>query len=189
MTKGRTRLASTHLSDVTWVNIDDLPLPDALADWLTDEDSLTLKLQRYTGQFNVRVLRHEKATAQTDEVAFMQTAQHNPDVQVREVLLCDEERPWVFARSIIPQHPSRILQQLQDIGEQPLGQILFTHPDVVAGPFQVARFGPSSQIGRFSTDLTGSERDLWARRRNFWLADQAILVAEVFLPNAPCYDK
>lgn len=184
-------MSATIFSDTTWYEAAAHPglrtLGPNLRDWLQDPGSLTQRLRQHLLSFNVQVLRHQPAELTLDELAKVAPwGEHT--TQCREVLLCDGKVPAVFARSIIPQAERGLLHKLQHIGTQPLGEALFTHSDVDIGPFEVAYFAPNSQVGLLNQQLTGISESLWGRRRNFYVENTPVLVAEVFLSTAPCYN-
>lgn len=184
-------MTASIFSDTTWIpphQALNAWQPDTrLRSWLLDPGSLTSRLQTFTDNFNVRVLRHAPGALGADELSLMRLPA-NTDCQVREVLLCDRQSPWVFARSIIPQASDGLLLELQNIGTSPLGEALFTHPGVTPGDFQLAAFNSLSKIATLNTKLTHTTQTLYGRRRVFWVKQAPVLVAEVFLSNAPCYN-
>lgn len=180
----------TIFSDTQWYASaahPNLPsLSPSLSDWLLDAGSLTQRLQQQS-DFNVQVLRHANADLAPDELTHI-APWGSRTTQCREVLLRDSRTPVVFARSVIPRADAGLLYELQHIGGRPLGDILFTHPSVRSGGFQIAQFAPYSQIGQLNQELTGIQATVWGRRRNFYVDDVPVLVAEVFLSTAPCYN-
>ena len=184
-------MSATIFSDTTWHDAAVHPLKDTLSaplqSWLQDPGSLTRRLQQQCTGFNVQVLRHQTAPLAADEQAHISPWPAH-QAQCREVLLCDATVPVVYARSIIPQADTGLLHRLQHIGTQPLGEALFTEPGIAIGPFQWAYFAPHSSLGLLNQQLTGTHRALWGRRRRFFVDNNPVLVAEVFLSTAPCYE-
>lgn len=184
-------MTASIFSDIEWISphqaLETWQLDARLQSWLLDPSSLTARLHTCTSDFNVKVLRHAADAITGDEQAFMQLPEY-AQCQVREVLLCDRQNPWVFARSVIPQASEGLLFELQNIGDRPLGEALFNHSGVTPGDFQLAIFSPPSQMAVFNTQLTGTTQTLYGRRRVFWVKQAPVLVAEVFLSSAPCYN-
>lgn len=183
-------MSATIFSDTPWHDAAAHPDLDQLSPllkrWLLDPGSLTERLQRHAHSFQVDVQHHGAGPLTADEhQAIAPWHEHNS--QCREVLLCDAQTPLVFARSVIPTAPDGLLHALQHIGDSPLGEALFTHPEVTTGAFELAHFPVSSQIGVLNQRLTGISATIWGRRRNFYVAETPVLVAEVFLSTAPCY--
>lgn len=106
---------------------------------------------------------------------------------VRDVeLLCDQV-PWVFARTLIPISSLKgAAQRLTQLGEKPLGAVLFSDPKVIRGTTQVARLQPRQPL--FETacnNLHEKPQNLWGRRTLFYLEKRPLLVNEIFLPKLP----
>lgn len=110
---------------------------------------------------------------------------------VREVeLLCDEQ-PWVFARTLIPATSlQRSVRRLTQLGEKPLGAVLFSDPKVHRGVTQIARLQPKHPLfDAACIHIDDRPEMLWARRTMFYLAGRPLLVNEIFLPDIPLKDK
>ena len=125
------------------------------------------------------------------------TAESNEDivageeVLVREVLLFCDNKPQVFARSLLPLHSLTGNEaQLAKLGEQSLGQILFNHPDLKRKGIEVASFDQQSTVAALANEYQLSVAEpLWGRRSVFVVNDKPLMVAEVFLPNSFAYQK
>ena len=92
---------------------------------------------------------------------------------VREVRLCGDGRPWVLARTVIPQnclhgHGRR----LRNLGNKPLGAYLFSSPEWQRGPLET---------GLCKVRSNGHPR--LARRSLFHRGSCALLVGEYLLPR------
>lgn len=153
--------------------------------WLLDEGSLTKRLVAASAHFHVCVLGQHFARPHQNEARLL----HLPARQqclIREVILHCDQRPVVFARSLMPlatlNGPFRYLRKL---GSLPLGALLFADPGLkreefeiafdTAGSFDVpAQLGPADQI-------------LWGRRSQFLIKGNQLLVGEIFLPAARDY--
>lgn len=103
--------------------------------------------------------------------------------QIREVLLSGNGKPWVFARSILPQVLCE--QDLAGLGEKPLGQIIFNDPRFARQPFQLTCLKYPSELHRQFNLSNDSE--LWGRRSVFQFQTHQLMVAEIFLPDSPAY--
>jgi len=85
----------------------------------------------------------------------------------KSVLLCNR-KPVVLAHSLMPAHAAMSdLCQVLDLGEQPLGEFLFSQGGLKREAFQYAQ----------------SEQGYWGRRSIFHLDSKPIMVAEFFLPG------
>ena len=95
--------------------------------------------------------------------------------QVREVILWCDDKPIVYAQSWLPEQTIIDLRALADVGERPLGDIIFQQPGLVRGSIEV------SEIDLALPQLALKQR-CWARRSVFSLQQHPLLVSEVFLP-------
>lgn len=160
-----------------------------LQDWLLDPSSLTARLKQHCQVFSVQVLgqrieRCSPAESNEDIIA-------NEEVLVREVLLICDDKPQVFARSLLPLRSlTGDEKQLANLGSQSLGQVLFNHPQLKRKGIEVASFNESSTVATlaksYSLNFSGA---LWGRRSIFVLDNKPLMVAEVFLPQSFAYQR
>ncbi|KEA62421.1 Chorismate--pyruvate lyase [Marinobacterium lacunae] len=145
--------------------------PRPLHRWLTDDSSLTRLLQRASqGRFSVRVLSQRYAHPGANEAVALGMGVRRTAL-IREVLLCGNGVPWVYARTVIPVDTLRGRHRtLKMIGSRSLGSLLFKDPGMQRDPLQIARV------------LDDSGHRYWARRSIFHLDRKPLLVCEVFLP-------
>lgn len=165
-------------------------VPDAaLRDWLLDTGSLTRRVQQAcAGRFRVRVEVQGWGRPRLDEYRAL-GLRFGRIALIREVhLLCDE-RPWVFARTIIPVTTLRGRQRrLAHLGSRPLGAVLFADPHMQRGPVEVTRIPPGSLLyAAASRGLKRRPADIWGRRSVFSLGGKPLLVSEFFIevPRTP----
>lgn len=157
-------------------------LPDnQLKDWLLATGSLTQRLKTHCTHFEVKVLGEHLLTPLEDEFPS-----HNEPVWIREVLLCLDGTPWVFARTLIPQN---ILHTQSNhftrLGTRPLGELLFSSPNITPGSIEVAKFETCGRLAALATSLNQQvNSSLWGRRRYFNLHGSQLIVSEIFLPAA-----
>ncbi len=161
---------------IDWVAAQGLPVPDPyLANWLLDTGSLTERLQSMCRQFSVQVLYHAQPRDNSDFV--------------REVILWGDNKPWVYARSVIPQAINN--GELLDLGSQPLGRRIFNDERFVRGSFELCALNCNSLCNHLMTDLvptfTEGMSSLYGRRSAFQFLNTQMSVAEVFLPASPAY--
>ncbi len=189
---------------VHWHVVDNelsLAIPQTISQWLLDSDSLTARIKRHCqqnklGDFSVHVLLQEQAPVSEDEAVRLQLAMGEVAL-IREVLLYCGDLPVVFARTVIPLTSlSGSQQQLAHLGNKPLGEFLFSQPDLERNGMEVtallAEHGLYHEVLSYlSADIaldTGQAQQqkpekLWARRSVFCLSHKPLLVAEVFLPD------
>ena len=156
------------------------PAPGVLRDWLDEPGSLTRRLRSLAGErFAVRVIDERWARAWPDERHRLGRPGHEW-FWLREVLLCDADRPLVYARSVIPGRSLRgPLRRLRRLGRQPLGALLFGRYPVARGAIEVAALDAGSRLGARAGQW--GARPCWARRSVFRIAGRPLLVTEVFL--------
>ncbi|WP_165831967.1 MULTISPECIES: chorismate lyase [Gammaproteobacteria] len=159
-----------------------------LNSWLNDAGSLTAKLKALSNNFRVELLGQQQLHAHNSEIQFLGITDTHLCI-VREVLLNSDDESWVFARSVLPVSSlSDEDQALAEMGNNPLGEVLFQNSSIVPGDIQVAQFDQASNVVRLDNTLhANSVTSLFGRRRLFHLQNGPILVAEVFLSAAPCY--
>ena len=163
-------------------------VPVGLSNWLLESGSLTRKVIQACGRgcFRVRLLRQSWGAPLNSERLFL-GSRRGVMMLIREVeLLCDET-PWVFARTLIPATSlQRSVRRLTQLGERPLGAVLFSDPKVHRGDTQYARLQQRHPL--FQTALEHVEavpESLWGRRTLFTIAARPLLVNEIFLPDIP----
>jgi len=164
-------------------------VPIGLRPWLLDPGSLTRRLQRRCpeGGFRVELLAQHMAIPLACERQRL-GLRSGQRVLVREVRLCCGERPWVYARSLIPSTALRgPLRHLRQIGERPLGAVLFADPGLRRDELEVVRVDPRRELPRVLVGLTTlrGESEVWGRRSLFWLRGAPLMVSEYFLPGLP----
>ncbi len=165
---------SPSLLQQHWLNLNPMPnslLPQPWRQWLLDTGSLTQNLKELApNRFSVRVLhtgftRPSLSEARSLNIAFCQ------QVYVREVALCIDGQPHIYARSIIPRSTlTGAERQLLFLRNKPLGEFLFRHKSMHRGPIEVKQ----GQVNQHA---------IWARRSIFYVNDKPLLVSEYFLPS------
>jgi chorismate--pyruvate lyase len=153
-----------------------------LAPWLHDRGSLTQRIRERCGNFMVRPVRSGLARIAFDESALLGLAPHRL-AWSREVFLYADGEPVVFAHSACaPQHLRGAWGAVRGLGSRPLGELLFSHPQVVRRPLHYKALHMHHPLCRSAVDGGAPDR-LWARRSLFTLHGAPLLVTEVFLPG------
>jgi len=162
-------------------------LHERLLDWLLDPSSLTARLKTHCDEFRVEVLGQQ--IIQCSETEANEDILAGEDVLVREVLLFCDNKPQVFARSLLPlKSLTGDEKKLAELGSQSLGQVLFNHPSLIRKRIEISLFLPSSSLSLLVNALNlSSTQSLWGRRSVFVLKNKPIMVAEVFLPDSIAY--
>ena len=164
--------------NVEWKQANQAALTDPyLKNWLLDTGSLTERIQSLCHQFSLVLLGQSNTELHESEKHLLLSNSKAPH-EVREVLLYGNNTPWVFARSVIPQR--LINGELADLGDEPLGKRLFNDNRFCRSNFELCCL--SAQSFGYKTN-----QQLWGRRSVFTLGENSMIVAEVFLPQAPVY--
>ena len=163
----------------------ELPVP--LKDWLLDEGSLTARLKSRCDNFKVKVIGEQQQLCSAAEACNL--IKVGEPILVREVILYCDDVPQVFARSLLPLASLTGKEQvLGNLGEQPLGQVLFNNPSLQRLQLELSSFSADSSVAILATKLTEKpKQELWGRRSIFMLDNKPLMVAEVFLPDAFAY--
>lgn len=155
-----------------------------LLPWLRDHGSLTQRIQQRCDEFSVRNVKSGLARIALDESALLGISPRQL-AWSREVFLCADDRPVVFAHSACVARDLRgTWRPIRDLGNKPLGALLFTHPLVERQPLHYKALHAHHPLYRRTTALLPDPPDrLWARRSLFYLHQAPLLVTEVFLPE------
>lgn len=148
--------------------------------------SLTARLRARCGAgFSVQVLAETPRRLRRREAAVMRLPVGAP-VRWREVYLCCDGRPVVYACSLLPRAALRgPWRDLTHLGSRPLGELLFTRRGVRRGPLDIGCLRPGSPLHQaMSRGLAVPPGALWGRRSLFHLPDAPVVVCEFFLPFA-----
>lgn len=191
-----------------WVTADYssiLHMQENIRDWLLDSASLTLRIKQFCqcnsmGCFSVKLLGQGMSMPSNDEVRRLKLRNRRYAL-IREVLLFCGDTPVIFARTVIPLKtltgPQR---QLGRLGNRPLGEFLFSQPQLQRDAMEVSIVSQGHQLfdsavksllaidSQADASLTTGKKlqtpqKIWARRSVFCLRHKPLLVAEVFLPD------
>ena len=156
-----------------WQLASAVTLPPILQAWLLEPASLTARLKSRADDFQLQVLQQQQQTLPE----FLQLLlPDTPVAQCREVLMSCKKLPCVYAQSWMPLKTLAELKPLAELGEQPLGEVIFQQQHVSRSAVEVARVHLRQPLA-----ATVASGEYWARRSVFTLAGQPLLVAEVFL--------
>lgn len=169
-------------------------MPMALRSWLLDRGSLTQRLiDASGGAFRVDVLNQRMAYPRLSEARALGMPSRQKAL-VREVILFGCNKPWVYARSIIPITTlSGRLRSLRKLDNRPLGALLFNDRTMQRGDIEIACIEhgrPTNTDNLFSeTTFAGiTTGTVWGRRSVFFLDQKPLLVSEMFLPGFKPYN-
>lgn len=162
---------SPELIQQDWIQLQ--PVPNSILEqpwrqWLLDSGSLTQNLKDLApGRFSVQLLHTGFGRASLSESKTL-TIPYREQVYIREVALCIDDKPVIFARSIIPRSTlSGAERQLLFLKSKPLGEFLFSHKKMRRGSIQVKSGSTQSH-------------PCWGRRSVFYLNEKPLLVSEFF---------
>jgi chorismate--pyruvate lyase len=138
------------------------------------------------GEFKVRLLHQGWGTPLISERRFLRM-RRGMVALVRDVELQCDAAPWVFARTLIPLSSLKgAAQRLTQLGEKPLGAVLFSDPNVLRGATQIACLLPGQPLFETASHHLAEKPDqLWGRRTLFYVEKRPLLVNEIFLPTLP----
>lgn len=151
------------LQQIIW-QTDFSPLPDLQRKWLMVSGSLTAALKQRCTQFTVTPVFE----GWSDQVVLCDVSpvKLSQPYWLREVILAGDQQGWIFARTIIPAETFHAYtQEIQQLGEQPIGEWLFRQPT------------KRSQL------MWGSANQQFARRSMLSLAQHTFLISELFLED------
>jgi len=149
--------------------------------WLFDTGSLTSRLiEHCNGDFSVKIIAIRRATPRPDEISALNMRPRSHAL-IREVHLCCDNEPLVYARTIIPVSSLRgSLRGLALLGSKPLGVVLFSDKLMRRTPIEITSLKPGHK--RYAWTENIDSKVVWGRRSVFNLKQQELLVSEFFLP-------
>lgn len=152
----------------------------SLSAWLFDVSSLTARIIELCGKnFSVRVISQNWQMIDAEEAAAM-SLRHVHSALVREVFLCCNDKPLVYARTVIPSTTLQGAQRLYaNMGNRPLGAMLFADRTMRREAVQVAILSASDEANQYAD----TDEPVWGRRSVFRVAGKPLLVSEYFLPE------
>lgn len=158
-------------------------VPPAIRHWLFDRASLTHRLRATCqGCFRVQLLSQRRQGPLLGEARRLGLAPH-ASALVREVRLLCNERPWVFARTVIPLQTLRgRTRRLAHLGTRPLGAMLFADASMERDEVEVARLDPGTPLFEHAVGSGALGAPVWGRRSVFRVGGKPLLVSEIFLP-------
>lgn len=154
-------------------------------DWLKTPTSLTAKLKDRCPDLQVEVLSECFETPLLSEAQKLGLAP-DEEVWVRCVVLKCKDTHWVYARTVIPaMGPHNPWQELQKLGNKPLGEVLFEMPSVQRSTFEFSKDALSHwpHLMRRINNPLMAKLPGFARRSIFHERGAPLLLTEVFLPG------
>jgi len=157
------------------------PIPAEIRSWLFDPSSLTARLIRMcSGEFRVELLSQRIEKPALDEINALNLT-YGDSALVREVRLYCKNKPVVYARTVIPLSTLTGAQRSYgNLGNRPLGAMLFADKTMTRDEVMVARLFPESAL-YVKTGVNGES--IWGRRSVFHVGGKPLLVSEYYLPT------
>jgi len=159
-----------------WHDRDDIPL--ALRPWLLECGSLTARLNRWCGA-PVRVTRLHEGMGRCADYERQAYGPLADQGWVREVILRHPhtEAPLLWARTYIPDFgPANPWHELAEIGEKPLGEVLFALQGLQRSTLRTGKISAAEKVG--DPPLW---HDRWGRHSRFLREGAPLILTEVFL--------
>ena len=138
-----------------------------ILDWLNEDGSITARISS-NFKFKLKILSDDIGVAENEEYLALNIT--SEEVRIREVILYGDQKPLVYARSIIPKLTlSKGYPGLGKIGSKPLGDLLFQSQLFIKTHREFAQFqAPSEEV-------------VWGRRTHYLVRGYPLSVMEVFL--------
>ena len=136
--------------------------------WLTESGSITSRIKSFSN-FRLKLLRDGpgKLDASEDDLIITNYKENN----IREVVLYSDEEPFIYAKSILPLETIRLgLGALGNLKENPLGDILFSNPQIKKKYMLFAKFELNKRI-------------FYGRKGIYTVKGYPFSVCEIFLIN------
>lgn len=172
-------------NEPAWQSPEASDAPAALRDWLLETGSLTQRIRAHCEEdFHLDVLR--EAVASEGEIPAAWPPGDIPP-RLREVTLNCGDAPLVFARTLIPDPATVNDHWLLELGNRPLGDVLFQAGGERETGFELAPLDASTELGRAALAHVESGKvdatTVWARRSWVCLHGERLLICECFLPG------
>ena len=136
--------------------------------WLNEPGSITSRIKS-SSNFRLKLLRDGpgEVNAAEDDLIITNYKENN----IREVVLFSDEEPFIFAKSILPLETIRLgLDALGNLKENPLGDILFSHPEIKKKYMLFAKF-------------ESNRKKFYGRKGIYTVKGYPFSVCEIFLIN------
>ena len=134
--------------------------------WLTETGPITNRIKS-NGTFKLELIKDEVGTVNRIDANFL--GEDLGEIKIREVLLLSNNKPKVFARSLIPNRTiEKGLSELGELGSKPLGDILFEKEIFKKIEMVFAKFSESGNL-------------YWGRKSKYLVKVYPLSVMEIFL--------
>lgn len=140
--------------------------------WLTEEGSLTERLQKEFNDVEVDVIYEGKVSEEKSSYK-------------REVIIKSHGQPMIFARTSLKDNDiNGAWSCLKDLGQQSLANILFKDTEIYRRSLLYQKIQPADVLNLYlkSLDLVNQEI-IWLRKSEWEKNGKTLSLIEVFLPN------
>jgi chorismate--pyruvate lyase len=170
-----------------WQDVGHFTIDEHVLDWLLDPCSLTARFKQHSQNFRIEVLGQQIQACGSIEAN--DDIKAGEQVLVREVLIYCDDKPQVFARSLLPlKSLTGEEQKLAHLGNQSLGQVLFNNSELIRKNIEISSFDGEGLLSALLTSLSlPSYHEIWGRRSTFMAHNKPLMVAEIFLPESLAY--
>lgn len=163
--------------------------PESYA-WLQYSQSMTAQMRQLAGSaFNMQVVYEGWETPLPEEAECFKQDEGTL-VWAREVVLGRGEQTWMWARTVFPL--ATITQaefDFKQLGDRPLGEVLFANNSPARSPFQYAYLTPHHLYYQSARAfLPEKQNGLWMRRSQINYNALPLLLCEIFFPALFAHD-
>ena len=136
--------------------------------WLNEPGSITSRIKSFSN-FRLKLLKD--GPGEVDIIEDDLIVSNYEENNIREVILFSDEEPLIYAKSIIPLETIRLgLGILGNLKENPLGDILFSNPEIKKKYMLYAKFQSNKEI-------------FYGRKGIYTVKGYPFSVCEIFLIN------
>ena len=136
--------------------------------WLNEAGSITSRIKSFSN-FKLKLLKD--GLGEVDIIEDDLIISNYEENNIREVILLSNEEPLIYAKSIIPLETIKLgLNILGNLKENPLGDILFSNPEIKKKYMLFARFQSKEEI-------------FYGRKGIYTVKGYPFSVCEIFLIN------
>lgn len=159
--------------------------PSCYAEWLQHPGSLTQRFRELSQGDLSHVLLTEGWQTVPDSELVPLNKQEGSKVWVREIVFYGNQQPWEWAKTIIP--PQSLVEEgsaFLHLGNQSIGDVLFTDPHLTRSEFEIAQLTIQHPYYQsISAYLNKDIKFVWARRSIIYFHRKPLLIYELFLPD------
>lgn len=158
-------------------------LPESVQSWAYEGGSLTQRLRDYYGSsVAVTILLHKWGMPYLTERKQLESPLQRFCL-IREVMLHTKGKPLLLARTIIPEATIKVAHRnLAHLGTRPLGEVIFSYPDLERITMDLALIVPTTWAGQ-ARQIADINQPVWGRRTVYAMQKRPMLVSEFFMPE------